>query len=459
MSNVFRRFPESGGDYNVGANYNQYQLESTLGLLTSQLYNDSGDLTLKVGRIGIDNGSSKGVAKIDTEEVIDLSGCSNENWIKIEMAVSGTAPVFTATDISGETIYDSIPSTFINAYDAEKNGYYITSTKRTIGIVYKDSEGVLLCIINTENNYWERISTFNGNYNVKGDQDNIYKEMILIENAGIPFSLSNPGYVFADSMTSNRIVYADANNDQLRAYDFDGLTWSLTGSALSIAGATWPAVAALSSSRIALYDPGLGELRAYDFDGSNWSLTGSGLAIAGLTSAYIAALSSSRIALIGTGIDELRAYDFDGSNWSLTGSGLAVSNLQYFSITALTSTRIVISNVSVAAIGSLQTYDFDGSNWSTVGAAYSFTGGTINDIESLSSSIVLFANNVSDYIEMYNFINEEWVPLNVNKSIDGFASSAIAKLSDRQFAFVDGASGGQMEIKTFNVLYPIYKEA
>jgi hypothetical protein len=157
MSNVFRRFPEPGGDYDAGANYNQYQLESTLGLITSQLYNDGGDLTLKVGQIGIDNGPNKGVAKIDTEEVIDLSGCSNSNWIKVEMAISGTAPVFTATDITGATDPSEAPTTFKNSYDGEKGGFYISASKRCIGLAWKNGSDVLLAIINVcphINNYW-----------------------------------------------------------------------------------------------------------------------------------------------------------------------------------------------------------------------------------------------------------------------------------------------------------------
>jgi hypothetical protein len=157
MANIFRRFPEPGGDYDVGANYNQYQLESTLGLITSQLYNDSGNLTLKVGQIGIDNGLNKGVVKIDTEVVIDFSGVSNSNWAKIEMAVSGTAPVFTATDIAGATDPSEAPSEFKNAYDGEKGGFYIDSAKRCVGLIWVYPAIGILCIINVcphINNYW-----------------------------------------------------------------------------------------------------------------------------------------------------------------------------------------------------------------------------------------------------------------------------------------------------------------
>jgi hypothetical protein len=148
MANVFYRFPEVGGDTNVGGNYNEYQLESTLGLITSQLYNNGGNLRLRVGQIGIDNGSIKGVAKLDTVETIDLSGVSNETWAKIEMAVSGTAPVFTATDIAGATDISEAPSTFKNSYDGEKGGFYIDSAKRCIGLAWKNGSGNLLIVIN-----------------------------------------------------------------------------------------------------------------------------------------------------------------------------------------------------------------------------------------------------------------------------------------------------------------------
>ena len=157
MANAFQRFPQVGGDINIGGDYNEFQLESLLGVITSQLYNDGGALKLKVGRIGIDNGTTKGAAILDTVETIDLSGVSNETWAKIEMAISGTAPVFTAADIAGATDPAEAPATFKNSYNGLKGGFYIDTAKRCIGLAWKNSSGVLLAIINVcphINDFW-----------------------------------------------------------------------------------------------------------------------------------------------------------------------------------------------------------------------------------------------------------------------------------------------------------------
>lgn len=157
MANTFYRKPNPGGDTNAWATYNDAQNDASLGVITSQLFNDSGSLKVKVGKIGIDTGATRGIAFIDTETTIDISGVTNETWAKIEMAISGTTPVFTALDIAGATDPSEAPATFKDSYDGEKGGFYISTTKRVIGLAWKNSSGVLLAVINVcshINDYW-----------------------------------------------------------------------------------------------------------------------------------------------------------------------------------------------------------------------------------------------------------------------------------------------------------------
>lgn len=148
MANVFSREPETGGDSGVWGPLQLSQNRPSLGILTCQLYDDSGALKMKVGKIGLDNGSKKGFASYDTETTISIASVSNSNWAKIELSVSGTTPMIAGANISGETTSTVIPSEFKNSYDPEKGGYYIAADKRCIGIVYKDSGGNLANIIN-----------------------------------------------------------------------------------------------------------------------------------------------------------------------------------------------------------------------------------------------------------------------------------------------------------------------
>ena len=93
-----------------------------------------------------------GVALIDTVTTISLAAVSSGNWFKVELTRTGTTPVFTASDISGETDPISIPTELDDGFDPEKGGFYINSNARCVGIGFKDSGGNLAGIINVYSN-------------------------------------------------------------------------------------------------------------------------------------------------------------------------------------------------------------------------------------------------------------------------------------------------------------------
>lgn len=150
MSNIFIREPLDGGDTGVWATKELPQNRLSIGAKTCQLYDDSGTLKLTVGKIGFDNSSLNGVFEMDTIETISIASVSNSNWAKVEIALSGTSPVITATNITGATSPGTLPSEFTGAYDPEKGGYYIDSSKRCIGIVWINAGGTLEGIVNAD---------------------------------------------------------------------------------------------------------------------------------------------------------------------------------------------------------------------------------------------------------------------------------------------------------------------
>ncbi len=207
------------------------------------------------------------------------------------------------------------------------------------------------------------------------------------------------------AMSSTRVAYIDNANNQLRAYDFNGSTWSLTGSGLTPAGFNLQStgLCALSSTRVALVDEGNDVLRTYDFDGSNWSLVGSNFSIT-VVNPVLTKLSSSRIALLDTNNDSLRAYDFDGSNWSLVGSGLGISSVvgNRPALCAISSTKVFLFFDSN---GTIRTYDFDGSNWALSGTAYIYgsgvvSGGTMSICALSSSAICLISTSIAAFMKL-----------------------------------------------------------
>lgn len=151
MANTFYQEPIDGGDFDNWGRKDQEQPRRSIGEITCKLFDDSGTLKVKVGRVGFDNGSAKGTVYIDTETTVSLAGVSNSNWALIEISVSGTTPTIAATDLSGATDESQVYSTFTSFYDYEKGGFYVTATKRVIGLVYKDSGGNLSSILNCLN--------------------------------------------------------------------------------------------------------------------------------------------------------------------------------------------------------------------------------------------------------------------------------------------------------------------
>lgn len=160
MANIFRRQPQIGGDTNAWGTYLNAIINDATGIYSSYLYNDSGTLKLSKGLIGIDNDTNIGLATIDTITTITLTGTAGI-WQKIELSVSGASVTLAATDIAGETDPDVVPSGFTGAYDPEKGGYYITSSKRCIGIVFVDGGGILGEIINAGIDYLTTLTTRN----------------------------------------------------------------------------------------------------------------------------------------------------------------------------------------------------------------------------------------------------------------------------------------------------------
>ena len=151
MANIFRRIPIAGGDNNTWAPYLLAIISDSVGCYSSYLYDDSGTLKLSKGKIGINNDTNEGICLIDTVTTITLDA-TNGIWQKIEVSVFGSAVTLSATAIAGKTDPSVVPTEFTGAYDPEKSGYYISTTKRCIGVIFKNSAGVLDGIVNAENN-------------------------------------------------------------------------------------------------------------------------------------------------------------------------------------------------------------------------------------------------------------------------------------------------------------------
>lgn len=160
MANNFVREPIINADINTWANYELPQNRRSEGINTAKIYDDSGTLKISKGVIGLNDGTNRGTILIDTVTTINIGSCANANWCKIEVSVSGTAVTVAAATIAGATNAKSLPADFTSAYNPEKGGFYITATKRCIGIAWKNTGGTLEGVVNSlsEIDGWEGYS-------------------------------------------------------------------------------------------------------------------------------------------------------------------------------------------------------------------------------------------------------------------------------------------------------------
>lgn len=147
MANMFYPEPIIGSDNGVWGAKELRQNRATMGLCTAQLYNDAGSLKISTGIIGLNDGSLNGIIDIDTVSTLDFSGVTSGYWFTIEVSRTNITPVFTCTRIESATS-QSVSPYLDTYYDGRKVGYYITATKRLIGVAWKTGGGALESVFN-----------------------------------------------------------------------------------------------------------------------------------------------------------------------------------------------------------------------------------------------------------------------------------------------------------------------
>lgn len=148
---TFTREPVTGGDLGAWAPYLIAQTRGGgLGALSLELYDNGGDLNMREGFAGINDGVTRGMIECTTEGTIDTVGMTANNWHQVEMSVSGASVTLSISAIAGETDESLIPTTVKAAYNAAKQGYYMTASKRLVGVVFLRTALALGTIINCE---------------------------------------------------------------------------------------------------------------------------------------------------------------------------------------------------------------------------------------------------------------------------------------------------------------------
>lgn len=209
-------------------------------------------------------------------------------------------------------------------------------------------------------------------------------------------------------------------------------------------------ITALTPTTVAYYDTTNSELRTYEFDGSTWSLTGSGLPIAAQI-ACIIALNETDIAFYGTGIDELRLYRWGGSTWTEIGTAISiVVSAGTCRITALNGTDVALS---IENNNSFQAYRWGGSSWATLGNEFDYGASPITiQFCAMNGTDVAWYETISDDIRMLHFDGSDWTQISADTNVTGtslpnFSNMVALNGTD---ILANDAANGDIRIYRFN---------
>lgn len=267
---------------------------------------------------------------------------------------------------------------------------------------------------------------------------------------GSGLSIAGASYPALAAFNETDVAFTDDSIEELRVYRFNGASWGIVGSGLSIAGTARPGLTALTSNTVAFIDATIEELRTYQFNGSTWSMIGSGLSIAGLEFPALAAFNETDIAFIDATIEELRTYQFNGSTWSMIGSQYSISGITYPALAAFNETDIVFTDDSIEE---LRVYRFNGASWGAVGSYMSRPTAAPCRIAALNGTDLAAATVSAIYV--YRFDWSEWSVVGSGLFLGGAAgTSSITAMASNIIGYIDNSS---QSLRTYLIQYALGK--
>jgi hypothetical protein len=250
-------------------------------------------------------------------------------------------------------------------------------------------------------------------------------------------------------LNSTDIAFSGA--DSLRTYRWNGSTWSLLGTALTISASPQPALCALNSTDVAFIDANHLDLRVYRWNTTalTWSQIGSGLTLTGVGTYFsICALNTVDIAFMDNALDTLKTYRWNGTVFAQVGTGLALTGGHTRpALCALNSTDIVLID---SAQEYLRTYRWNGSTWSLLGTEFFVSGVDAPAICTLNSTTIAFIDDTNENFRVYrwNTTALTWSQIGSGLTLTGVGSPALCALNTTDVAFIDGALDSLRVYKT-----------
>jgi hypothetical protein len=256
-------------------------------------------------------------------------------------------------------------------------------------------------------------------------------------------------------MDDNLVAFADTTGGELRTYEYDiqTATYALVGSGYAIASLANSRLATLTSSVVALWDEGNTRLGAHTWNGSTWSVTGSQLTITTTAGSRsdIASLDSTDIAMVVpiSGTYYLRTYRWSGSAWSQIGTSLSLgltSAISLPSIYKLNSTTIAMVDGTAE---DLITYTWNGSSWSQTGNIFNLDTLVTNPkVTGINETDIIMIDGGTGNITVFRWDGSDWTILISDSCTDATGGLSICETT---FSFFAISSGGNSVIARYHI--------
>lgn len=117
---------------------------------------------------------------------------------------------------------------------------------------------------------------------------------------GTGLAITTGVYASGTALNSTDFIAVDDTGEELANYRWNGSSWSTFGNAfdLGVMVSEFPNIASMTSSRIAYFDQDNDELRAYDFDGTDWTLAANPLSLPANGNSGLAGLDTDLICFV-----------------------------------------------------------------------------------------------------------------------------------------------------------------
>lgn len=313
--------------------------------------------------------------------------------------------------------------------DGTKPGFFISASGacKVAGIEFEGSQGGGVA--------WSGISQIGSSYSISG----------VVDGSGCCY--------FSPTM----LVFADEGNNNMRMLKWNGSTWAMVGSALSLTDITYPRMCKLNDTDIVLVQTSSTIMRVFRWNGSSFSQVGSTYNFIGGTGfTSVCSIDSTHVVTHSSGsygaTGGLRVFEWNGSTFSLVCSNLDIYggvNPYYSGIAALSNTDVAVLSYTKKQIA---TFRFNGSSISQIGNALDLGSVSVPQLTAINSSEVV-ALLYPDMIVL-RWDGENWSIIEeCTMTFTLPTAPCIAAMSGNTFAFFFGGSLKMYSIQ-FCLSYP-----